>query len=200
MNRRNDNKLRGEKMSVIKLGNNEKIKFNSLYIKATNLLNGKIDCYKLLSTLDKIKIMEAIALFKECINIYPFSWQSHWAIGKAYQAIEEQNMALEWFEMAKKIDNFNVNILRECTLQSLRLGLKEQAIEYAKAALELDFNNDGLHSNYALALLINKKGKEALLEINKALSINGNNQINKNIFNLIKAILDGKKTYPNKID
>ena len=51
-------------MSVIKLGNNEKIKFNSLYIKATNLLNGKIDCYKPLSTLDKIKIMEAIALYQ----------------------------------------------------------------------------------------------------------------------------------------
>lgn len=186
-------------MSVTKLDDNEKIRFNSLYLKATDLLKGKIDCYKPLSALDKIKIMEAIALFKECINIYPFSWQSHWAIGKAYQSIGEQNMALEWFEKASDIDKLNVNILRENTLQSLRLGLKEKAIKYAKVALEVNPNDDSLYSNYALALLINKKGDEALLAINKALSINENHQTNKNVFNLIKSILDGQKTYPDEI-
>lgn len=187
-------------MSVTKLDNNEKIIFNRLYLKATDLLKEKTDCHNPLNTLDKIKIMEAIALYKECINIYPLSWQSHWAIGKAYQSIGEQNMALEWFEKAIDIDKLNVNILRENTLQSLRLGLKEKAIKYAKAALEVNPNDDSLHSNYALALLINKKGNEAFLAINKALSINENQNSNKNVFNLIKSILDGKNTYPDKID
>lgn len=186
-------------MNIEKLDNKEKIRFNGLYLKATELLKGKVDYYKPLSTLDKIKVTEAIALFKECITIHPFSWQSHWAIGKSYQSIGEEDTALEWFEKAGEIDQLNVNILRESTLQSVRLGLKEKAIMYARNALEINPNDDGLYSNYALALLINHKGEEAFLAINKALSINDNEQINKNVFNLIKSVLDGKKTYPDKI-
>jgi len=88
LSRKNERLVKRRK--VTKLDNNEKIRFNSLYLKATNFLKGKVDCYEPLSTLEKLKVMEAIALFKECINIYPLSWQSHWAIGKAYQSMGKQ--------------------------------------------------------------------------------------------------------------
>ncbi|KNY28180.1 hypothetical protein Bccel_3454 [Pseudobacteroides cellulosolvens ATCC 35603 = DSM 2933] len=88
---------------------------------------------------------------------------------------------------------------REASLQCLNLGLGEKAVYYAKAAVELDRENDGLHANYGLALLINKQGNDAFAAINKVLEMNNQDQINKNIYQLILEVISGNNPYPDRI-
>ena len=85
----------------------DKAKFNALYNKANELMRDKItfEGHKNnLSTMDKIELVEAIALLKECVKIYPDSWQSMWAISLANHMLEENSEALEWFKRAYRIN------------------------------------------------------------------------------------------------
>lgn len=190
-------------MGNYELDNKAITRFNSLYNKGFELLNGKVamneNYYKSLNLFEKFTVKKAIGIFKECLSIHPFSWQSHWAIGKAYQALGEDYNALEHFEKACEIEQSNVSISREATLQCLSLGLKEKALKYAQMAMDANPKDNGLYSNYALSLLINKKGEEALAVINKALEIDSDDTININVSNFINSILEGKKPYPEKI-
>lgn len=155
--------------------------------------------YVEVSFLRKIRLKKSIKLFKKCFNLYPKSWQSAWAIGKANQALGNDEESLAWFEQAFKIEQSNINLPREASLQCLSLGLSEKAVFYAKAAVDIDSDNDGLYANYALALLLDKRSKEAIAIINKALEMNSQNQINKNIHELIVNVVSGKKPYPSRI-
>ena len=93
------------------MGNNpsyeEKLRFNTLYDKANELMKGKISSggqVKQLSAMDQIELAEAVAFFKECVKIYPASWQSMWAIGLASQILGEMEDAFEWFNRAYRIN------------------------------------------------------------------------------------------------
>lgn len=89
------------------LSDEEKMKFNALYDKANELMKDKIsnkDQEKQLTAMDQIELAEAIAFFKECVKIYPHSWQSMWAIGLASHMLGENEDALEWTNRAYKIN------------------------------------------------------------------------------------------------
>lgn len=89
------------------LSNEEKVRFNALYDKANELMQGKISSrgqVKQLTAMDQIELAEAIAFFKECVKIYPASWQSMWAIGLASQMLGENEDALEWMNRAYNIN------------------------------------------------------------------------------------------------
>lgn len=79
------------------------------------------------------------------------------------------------------------------------LGIPEKAILYAEKAIEANNNDPGLYSNYALALLIGKRGNDALKAINKAIEMSPTNSINKNVLMLVQSIIQGRSPYPNKI-
>ncbi|SBV99322.1 hypothetical protein KL86CLO1_11176 [uncultured Eubacteriales bacterium] len=90
-----------------KLSYEEKMKFNIFYDKANELMKDKISSkgqVKQLTAMDQIELAEAVAFFKECVKIYPGSWQSMWAIGLASQMLGEKEEALEWFSRACKIN------------------------------------------------------------------------------------------------
>lgn len=90
-----------------KLSYEEKMKYNAFYDKANELMKDKISNkgqVKLLTAMDQIELAEAVAFFKECVKIYPGSWQSMWAIGLASQMLGETEDALEWMNRAYKIN------------------------------------------------------------------------------------------------
>lgn len=190
-------------MQEVQLTNAEINKFNDIYNWAWALQRNNIvlseNYYVKLGFLRKLKLKKSIKLFKKCFSLYPLSWQSAWAIGKANQALGKDEEALVWFEQAFKINQSDLSIPREASLQCLNLGLGEKAVFYAKAAVDLDCDNDGLYANYALALLLDKMGEEAMAAINKALEMNSQDQINKNIQELISSVVSGKKPYPSRI-
>lgn len=94
-------------MKGLDLSHQERIRFNALYDKANELMKGKISDggqARQLTAMDQFELAEAVALFKECVKIYPQSWQSMWAIGLASQMLGEGVDALEWVNRAHKIN------------------------------------------------------------------------------------------------
>lgn len=190
-------------MQNVQLSDTQINKFNEIYNKAWALQRDNVvlseNYYVELGFLRKLKLKKSIKLFKKCFKLYPQSWQSAWAIGKGNQALGNNEEALVWFEQAFKINQSDMNVPREASLQCLNLGLSEKAVFYAKAAVDIDNENDGLYANYALALLLDKRGDEALITIIKALEMNSQDQINKNIHKFIVNVLSGDTPYPVRI-
>jgi tetratricopeptide (TPR) repeat protein len=147
----------------------------------------------------KKRLKEAITMLGRCLEIHRGSWQSMWGLGKAHQALGNHLTALGWFERALKIEEGNPDVWREATIESLGLGEAEKALTYAKNARELKPDDAGLQANLALALLLNKKGDEALSNIKEAYQWNPDDSVNKNVLALIQEVVSGKKPYPDKI-
>lgn len=177
--------------------------YNNLYKKATDLIQGLIILHenmeKSLNWFQKRKVNKSIILFKKCIDLNPDSWNSMWLIGKAYQVLDDRNSALMWFEKAFEVQSQNPDVAREATLMALGLGYASKAIFYAEKAIEAYNSDSGLYSNYALALLIGKRGEEALGAIQKAIEMNPTDSINKSVQELIYSVLYGTREYPDKL-
>jgi tetratricopeptide (TPR) repeat protein len=177
--------------------------FNRLYKIATDLIDDLMLLHensdKRYNWFQKRKIKKSIGLLEKCISIFPDSWNSMWLIGKAYQSLQDSNQALMCFENAFKIESKNPDVAREAALQAINLGISEKAIFYAEKAIEADGNDPGLYSNYALALLIGKRGDEALVSIKKAMQMNPTDPINREVLRLVQSVVDGKMPYPQRL-
>lgn len=147
----------------------------------------------------KKRLKEAIAMLGRCLEIHRGSWQSMWGMGKAHQALGNHLTALGWFERALKLEEGNPDVWREATIESLGLGEAEKALTYANTARELKPDDAGLLANLALALLLNKRGDEALSTIREACRRNPEDPVNKNVLTFVQEVVSGKKPYPDKI-
>lgn len=150
-------------------------------------------------SVDRNQIKEAISNLSRCVEIHPNAWSAMWGLGKAYQVLDSHDKSLYWFEEALKIEKNNSDVYREATLEALGLGNSEKAIIYSKEAMSLDRNNAGLTANYALALLLNRQGDEALKTIKKACELTPNDNVNRNVLSYIEEVINGRKEYPDKI-
>jgi tetratricopeptide (TPR) repeat protein len=147
----------------------------------------------------KKRLKEAITRLQRCLEIHRGSWQSMWGIGKANQTLGNHLSALGWFERALKLQESNPDVFREATIESLGLGEAKKALAYATKALELKSDDPGLQANHALALLLNKRGDEALEEIEDACQKNPGDPVNKNVLAFIREVVSGEKPYPDRI-
>src|SRR5688572_6187753 len=95
----------------------------------------------------------AISHFRECLRIAPDMWQCEWAMGKAHQALSDDQKALECFERALTLEPDQPGVLREAYLSAGFIGDVVRAALYAKRALDLRPDNASL-ANYAVALLL----------------------------------------------
>lgn len=147
----------------------------------------------------KKRLKEAVSGLQRCLEIHRNSWQSMWGMGKAHQALGNHLSALGWFERALKIEQTNPDLFREATIESLGLGEAEKALHYAQRTRELKSDDAGVQANLALALLLNKRGDDALNEIREACQRNPADPVNKNVLAFIQEIVSGRKPYPDRI-
>ncbi len=147
----------------------------------------------------KKKLREAVQLLSRCLEIWRDSWNAMWGLGKAHQALGNHLTALGWFERALVIKSDHPDIYREATIESLRLGNADKALNYARTACELVPEDAGLQANLALSLLLDKKGEEALLVIKEACHRAPNDPVNTHVLAFIEDVVTGKRQYPDKI-
>ncbi len=153
-----------------------------------------------LNWLNQNRIEQAIDCFKKCVVAFPRSWSSMWGLGKAYQVSGEHGTALEWFEKTYLHKPDLVDVSLEASIEAMRIGSPLKALQYAQFTLALDRRNPVFHANLALAFLLNKKGDEALGEIQKALKLAPNNMQIQKAHIYLKSIILGNKMYPPFID
>ncbi len=148
----------------------------------------------------KKKLQKAITLLSRCIEIWCDSWAAMWGIGKAHQALGHHNAALGWFERALKIETNNSDIYMEASLEAMSLGGAERALTYSEKAYDLTPDKPGLLANMALALLLNKRGDEALKAATDACERDPDDQVNKRVLKLVSDVVNGKQVYPDRFD
>jgi tetratricopeptide (TPR) repeat protein len=178
--------------------------YNKCYEKGFGLLEkyAKIQGSKRkqIGSSDKNQIEEVISHLSRCIEIVPNAWSAMWGIGKAYQVLDSHDTSLYWFEETLKIEKTNPDVYREATLEALKLGNAEKAINYSETAVNLAPHNAGLLANYALALLLNRRGDDALTTIKKACKLDPKDTVNKNVLSYIEQVVNGHKGYPDTIE
>lgn len=151
---------------------------------------------KQISPTDKEDIVRGIDHLLEALEIMPNSWRAMWVIGKAHQALEDNENALHWFEEACRFDHCHTEVFREAFVQCVKLDLREEAERYALSALELEPNDAGLLSNYALGLLLNGKPAQAKAAAEKAYATDPIHPVNLRVMKLIDLVLGGGTRMP----
>jgi tetratricopeptide (TPR) repeat protein len=154
---------------------------------------------KQIDSRDRNQIEDGISHLSRCVEIVPNAWSAMWGLGKAYQVLDSHDKSLYWFEEALKIEKTNPDVYREATLEALKLGKAEKAINYSEQAVKLAPHNAGLLANHALALLLNRRGADALTTITQACSIDPKDNVNKNVLSYIEEVVNGHKDYPDTI-
>lgn len=139
---------------------------------------------------------KAISLFEQVLSITPEHFQSLFFIAKLYQRLGNYQKALKYFETALEYEHTNYGLFQEVSLVAMHLHLIDKAVWYSAKANELKPNDSDLLANHAMNLLIAGFDKEAKQEIDKALSINENDEINKRIRAKIESVIAGQSRRP----
>ncbi|UPZ13504.1 SseB family protein [Flavobacterium humidisoli] len=180
---------------------NKKIQeFNKIFEQAGKKQEGLIflDGYrkKELKESEKLKLEDSIKDFKKCLEIIPEHWQSMILMSKALQRLEKHQEALEQLELAFKLELENHIIPMEASLEAMHLKDIEKAIFYSEESLKRNPNDFALLGNHAMTLLIAKNDQEAKETIDKAIKLQPNDSINKNVESIIIDVIAGKRERP----
>jgi len=147
---------------------------------------------------NKDKIKEGIKYLNAVTKINPNNWAAFWLKGKAYQALEKSQSAYNEFKKAFNIEKENADVARELMIEALNLGKGEEGVEIGKHALSLKPNNPGLMGNLGLAYLIKGEIDNAEDITRQAISLEPQDEINKQILDIIREVKSGKKAQPRK--
>lgn len=180
---------------------NKKIQeFNEIFEQAGKKQEGLVilDGYrrKELNKFEKLKLEESIQDFQKCLDIVPEHWQSMVLMSKAFQRLERHHEALEQLELAFKLELENHIIPMEASLEAMHLKDIDKAIFYSEESLKRKPNDYALLGNHAMNLLVARKDNEAKETIDKAIKLQPNDSINKNIKSIIKDVIAEKRQRP----
>lgn len=188
------------KIDEQELQNKKYQEFNEIFERAGKKQEGLIllDRYrsKKLNESEKLKLEESVKDFKKCLEIVPEHWQSMVLMSKAFQRLEKHQDALEQLELAFKLELENHIIPMEASLEAMHLKDLKKAIFYSEESLKRNPNDFTLLGNHAMNLLVAKKDLEAQETIYKAIKLQPNDSINKNIESIIKDVIAEKRERP----
>jgi tetratricopeptide (TPR) repeat protein len=141
----------------------------------------------------KSKLENAIRLFARVLELNPRNWNAMWLVGKTYQRLGNHSAGFLSFVGASEVKPLQPDILREASISAMYMGRSEEAVSYARRALESQPSNEGLRSNLALAFLLANRLSEAKGAIDKK-RINGADAISRNVSCIIDHfIATGRK-------
>lgn len=174
--------------------------FNEIFERAGKKQDGLIylDGYhrKKLSGSEKLKLEESVIDLQKCLHLVPNHWQSMFLMAKALQRLERHSEALEQLEKALKIELESPSIPMEASLEAMHLKDLDKALQYSYESLKRKPNDFVLMGNHAMNLLIAGKDQEARETIDKAIKIQPNDSVNRNIESIINEVLLGKRERP----
>ena len=186
------------------LTENQILEFNNFYNKGCSLQSGIIllDGYKpkRLGFFGKLRARKAIQNFEKALEIYPESWQSLFFMGKIYQRLREYEKSLSFIEKSMMYETQNHVLPQEASLVCMHLHQLDKAIEYSKLSIKISPENFALLGNHAMNLLVAEFDDEAKDIIEKAISLNPEDKINRNIKKKIENVILKKERRPNFSD
>lgn len=145
-------------------------------------------------------LRKGIEGFNSIISENPNNWVAHWMIGKAYQALDENEKSYQEFLLAHQIKLSEPNVLRELALQCLRTKRFGEAVYYCQGAQEFDPEDYTLWANMAVAKMFQLKFVEAEQWANKCLRKIPEDQPSLQVLKIIREVNAGTRTAPTDFD
>ena len=189
-----------DKIDQLEIENQKFEEFNEIFEQAVKKQKDLIflDGYrsKNLNTTEKLKLEECVKDFQKCLQIVPDHWQSMMLMAKAFQRLERHIEALEQLELAFKIEFENHSIPLEASLEAMHLNDFDKALFYSEESLKRKPNDFALLGNHAMNLLVAQKDIEAKITIEKAIKIQPNDSVNRNIESIVRDVMSGNRKRP----
>jgi tetratricopeptide (TPR) repeat protein len=145
------------------------------------------------------ELQEGIEYLKLAVKFEYRHWQSNWFLGKAYQLLGKHEQACGYFMDGYATNPNEINLSRELMTEYLEVGKTAEALLIANKILNQMPQDAGLVADIGLVFLMNGQIKEAKQKIKQSLSIDGQDQITKNLLKLVEEVESGKRKPPAKL-
>jgi tetratricopeptide (TPR) repeat protein len=134
----------------------------------------------------RLKLNQSLRLFDRVLELHPGNWSAMWLVGKVYQRLGNQSTAFTWFVRAHQINPSQPDVAREASLCAMELGRSDDAVFYARGAIECQPSNTGLHANLALAFLLAGRLDEAKSAIHQSVVSNPEDIVSQTVGSMIE--------------
>jgi len=145
----------------------------------------------------QLKLERALELFARVLEINPANWSAMWFLGKIYQRLGDYSTAFMWFCRAYRVSSSQPDVAREASICAMDLGLSEDAVSYARAAVQGKPSDNGLVANLALALLLACRLSEARTAIDKATLVDPSDAVSQTVKQMIEHFVASHERPPN---
>jgi len=129
-------------------------------------------------------------------DLNPSSWQALWIAAKGLQALDDHEACVALFERAFTAHPANPNVGREYALELLNIGRAEEAVKVAQQASDASPTNAGLVANLAIAQLLAQDVDGARSSAERAVALDGNDAINREVLSIVRACAFGTRPIP----
>lgn len=175
-------------------------RFNEVFKRAGARQEGLVllDGYhqRKLTASDRLQLEESVKEYQTCLAIAPDHWQSMVLMAKSLQRLERHAEALEQLESAFRIELNSHIIPMEASLEAMLLNDFDKAIFYSEESLKRKPDDFALLGNYAMNLLIVKRDIEAKAAIEKAIKLQPDDPVNRNIESIVQGVISGSRKRP----
>ncbi len=145
---------------------------------------------------EKKTLEETIEDFKRCLEIAPDHWPSMTLMAKSLQRLNRHEEALQCLENAMTLEQENPFIAMEASLEAIFLKDIVKALRYSAESIKRSPGNIEVLGNHAMNSLIAGRDQEAKETIHKALELEPNDQVNKNVKSLIDDVIAERRDRP----
>lgn len=142
---------------------------------------------------------EGCALLEDFAEDHASHWQSRWLLGKAHEALGDQEGALTWLLAAMALEPPNPDVGRELALQQMIAGTHDAAVATSRKALALAPQDPTLMANLALALCLAGQDEEARHWVGRSRELAPGDTITSAVAELIEAVATGARERPERM-
>ena len=135
------------------------------------------------------KLRASISDLEAALRIYPESWQSLVFIGKAFQALGEEEQCLDHFLRAAALEPTNRSIAKEAGAAAGRLGKHDLAAQVMRESASLHPGDGALHTNLGLAYLLSGQADLAKVEFKIVVAAEPDNPVAKRLVEVAAGVV-----------
>tara|TARA_B100001250_G_scaffold188678_1_gene162096 strand:+ start:778 stop:2682 length:1905 start_codon:yes stop_codon:yes gene_type:complete len=132
--------------------------------------------------------IEAEKMYQQAVKLAPYNLEFRNKYGVCLSRQNKFDFAIDEFQFIINEDNSFVTAYTNLGYLSLKLGNKNQALQYYNYALSLDPQNIKTLINKTELLLLDNHKKDAFICVNKLLSIDPNNEEAKTFLNILNEL------------
>jgi tetratricopeptide (TPR) repeat protein len=152
--------------------------------------------HKPLNASERKRLRNAIKAFEQALAIIPTNWRAMVLMGKTFQSLGDNEMALEAFLRAHDCVPDEFIPALEAGTSAGRLGRHDVAIRVMESATERHPDDSRLPFNLCLSYLFSRDIRKARTAIDRAIALEPQRDENKRLQALLMEIESGTRPYP----